>query len=393
MLSTVLSGIRLVKSFAQEHRESQRFLKYSSYQRESRTAVDKQAGTFFPFMSFTFSLGGLIVWYLGGRDVIGGELTLGTLMAFLGYLALFYAPLSSLTMLSNWLTSFMTASQRIFEILDSQPQIIEVKNPKAVTTLRGEITFDKVIFGYDPYNPVLKNVSFKINPGEMIGIVGKSGSGKTTIINLVCRFYDPNHGMVMLDDIDVREMKKEDVHRNVGLVLQEPFLFRGSIASNIAYGRPDATLEEIMEAAKAANAHEFIIKMPQGYDTRVGERGAGLSGGERQRISIARALLCDPTILILDEATSSVDTESEKRIQDALKVLTKGRTTIAIAHRLSTLRDAHRIFVVDAGRIVEEGTHEALLERQGIYYRLVKIQTQLTNEPSVSRLVTEMKGN
>lgn len=393
MLNTVFSGIRLVKAFAQEDRESDRFLKYSTYQSKTRVDVDRQVGTFFPIMSFVFALGGIFVWYFGGKDVIGEKMSLGQLMAFFGYLGMLYAPLSSLTMLSNWLSSFMTACQRIFEILDSEPQISEIEQPKVKEELKGKIEFENVVFGYDPYNPVLKGVSFAIKPGEMIGIVGKSGSGKTTIINLVCRFYDPNYGAIRLDGVDIREMRKEDIHHNIALVLQEPFLFRGSIASNISYGCPDASLEEIMEAAKAAYAHEFIVKLPESYDMRLGENGAGLSGGEKQRISIARALLCNPKILILDEATSSVDTESEKQIQDALKVLTKGRTTIAIAHRLSTLRDADRIFVVDAGRIIEQGSHSELLELQGVYHRLVKIQTQLTSEePTIARLVVEDKS-
>lgn len=391
MLNTVLSGIRLVKAFAQERREADRFITYSTYQRQSRLSVDQQAGSFFPFLSFIFSLGGMMVWYLGGKDVIGEKISLGTLMAFFGYLGMFYSPLSNLTMLSNWFSSFMTSAQRVFEILDSRPQIVDVKQPRVVERLRGEIVFENVIFGYDPYNPVLKGISFKIAAGEKIGIVGKSGSGKTTIVNLACRFYDPNRGVIRLDGIDIRELRKEDIHRSVALVLQDSFLFRGSIASNISYGRPKASLEEIMAAAKAAYAHEFIIKLPQGYDMRLGENGAGLSGGEKQRISIARALLCDPRILILDEATSSVDTESEKHIQDALKALTRGRTTIAVAHRLSTLRDADRIFVVDAGRIIEQGHHRELMALGGLYHRLVKIQTQLTSEPSVSRLVVEMK--
>jgi ATP-binding cassette subfamily B protein len=235
-----------------------------------------------------------------------------------------------------------------------------------------------VTFGYDPYRPILKNVSLKIEPGQFIGIVGKSGSGKTTLVNLICRFYDIQDGEVLIDGVDVRKMSSEDIHKNVGLVLQESFLFRASIAENIAYGRPDAAPVAVMDAAKAANAHNFIARRPNGYDMKLGENGAGLSGGERQRISIARALLCNPRILILDEATSSVDTESEQEIQKALQVLCKDRTTIAIAHRLSTLKNSDKIYVIDDGKVAEEGSHEELMEKQGIYHKLVKIQTELT---------------
>jgi ATP-binding cassette subfamily B protein len=273
----------------------------------------------------------------------------------------------------------MTASQRVFEILDVDPGIHDNPDAKPLTSIDGAIAFDQVVFGYDPYNPVIKDVTFKIKPGEMIGIVGRSGSGKSTLINLLCRFYDVQDGSVSIDGHDVRDIRRQDIRRHIGLVLQEPFLFRASISDNIAYGRPDAKLEDIINAAKAANAHDFIMGQPAGYDTMLGEHGAGLSGGERQRISIARALLCDPAILILDEATSSVDTESEQQIQEALAVLCRDRTTIAIAHRLSTLRDADRILLIDNGRLAEQGSHHELMDQEGIYHRLVKIQTQLTS--------------
>ncbi|MBI4551326.1 MAG: ABC transporter ATP-binding protein [Candidatus Latescibacteria bacterium] len=378
-LNSILSGIRLVKAFAQEEREARRFTHHNEYARDARRRVEMSAGTFSPLMAFVFGLGGLIIWYVGGRDVLGNKISLGTLMMFLGYLGMFYGPLSNLTQLSNWLTSFMTSSQRVFEILDTDPGLHD--NPKAVKmpALRGEIEFDHIVFGYDPYNAVIKDVSFTIEAGRMIGIVGRSGSGKSTLINLLCRFYDVQEGAVRIDGVDVRNIRREDLHRHIGLVLQEPFLFRASVAENIAYGKPDATFEEIMNAAKAANAHDFIMRLPAGYDTRLGERGAGLSGGERQRVSIARALLCNPAILILDEATSSVDTESEQQIQEALTVLCKGRTTIAIAHRLSTLRGADCIYVIDNGRLAEFGSHTELMRQEGIYHRLVQIQTQLAS--------------
>ena len=399
LLNGVLSGIRLVKAYAQEPRELRRFDQQNDYIRESQRDVGYSVSTFSPIMSFTFSLGGLLVWLLGGRRVIEDQISLGTLMAFFGYLGMFYQPLTSLTLLSNWLSSFATAVQRIFEILDTTPQIQEAKAPVTLPRLDGKIEFDRVTFGYDPYNPILRDVSLTIEAGEMIGIVGRSGSGKTTLVNLLARFYDIQEGDIRIDGISIREIALNDLRRQMAIVLQEPFLFRGTIADNIAYGAPgggaeggrNGELEQILQAARAANAHDFIMDMPDGYDTYLGERGAGLSGGERQRVSIARALMCNPRILILDEATSSIDAEAERQIQDALRTVTRNRTTIAIAHRLSTLRDAGRIIVVDDGRIVEQGSHEELMEKGGIYYRLVKIQTEVTGEPTAERLLIDAK--
>ncbi|MCX8082712.1 MAG: ABC transporter ATP-binding protein/permease [bacterium] len=378
-LHSVISGIRLVRAFAQEEREIQRFDSRAKDLRDANRAVNLSVAAFNPLMAFFFSLGGLIVWYAGGKNVLAEKLTLGELMAFLSYITMFYTPLSSLTLLSNWFSGFITATYRIFEVLDTEPTLRPPANPVNIKKIEGDIEFKNVTFGYEPYHPVLKNVSFKIKKGEMIGIVGKSGSGKTTVVNLICRFYDPQQGMVLLDGYDARTISLEVIHRSIGFVLQEPFLFRGTIADNIAYGNPTATYKEIIAAAKAANIHESIMQMPSGYDFYLGEGGAGLSGGERQRIGIARALLCDPPVLILDEATSSVDTESEIKIQEALSVLCKGRTTIAIAHRLSTLKGADRIYVIDKGRIVEYGTHKELMEKKGIYYKLVEAQTKLAS--------------
>jgi ABC-type multidrug transport system ATPase subunit len=316
-------------------------------------------------------------------------MSLGALMAFLAYLAMFYTPFSNLAQLTAWLTSFLTASQRVFELLDTTVRIKDNSAARALANPKGAVAFDEVSFGYDRRQPVLKQVSFKIKPGEMVGVVGRSGSGKTTLANLLCRFYDVDEGCVSIDGVDVRELDHHDLRRHVGVVLQEPFLFRGTVGANLAYGRPGATPEEIISAAKAANAHDFILQGALAYDAPLGERGAGLSGGEKQRVSIARALLYDPRILVLDEATSSVDTESERAIQDALRELARGRTTIAIAHRLSTLRDADRILVFDQGRLVEQGSHEELLDADGIYANLVRIQTQLTSEPTIDRLTYE----
>ena len=376
-LNASLSGIRVVKAFAQEQREMQRFGERNLQVRQTRLNVDNSWATFHPLVSFLFGLGGLLVWYAGGQDVLAGHISLGTLIAFISYLGMFYGPLSSLTQISQALNRFLTAAQRILEVLDQEPEIVEAEKPQALPRLQGDIVFDNVSFGYDRYNLVLRDVSFHVRPGEMLGIVGQSGAGKTTIVNLLCRFYDVTDGAIRLDGLDIRRIRQADLRSQIGLVLQEPFLFRGSLAENIAYAKPGATREEIIRAAKAANAHDFIVTFPEGYDTVVGERGAGLSGGEKQRISIARAILHDPRILILDEATSSVDTETERLIQEALETLVEGRTTIAIAHRLSTLANADRIIVIQRGRLVEEGTPAELMRLGGVFYRFVQTQTQL----------------
>jgi ATP-binding cassette subfamily B protein len=378
LLSGVLSGIRLVKSFGQENMEEERFGRSAERLMTSRRSLQASVATFNPLMAFVFLLGGLIIWYAGGRLVLRGQMTLGVLMAFFSYLAMFYGPIQVLSQFSNWATGFVSAGQRIFEILDADVVLPEQGDAVPVPRIDGAVEFRDVTFGYDPHSPVLKSISFTIESGQFIGIVGKSGSGKTTLVNLICRFYDPQQGRVLIDGVDVRDMQQGDLHRQVALVLQEPFLFRATIMHNIAYGRPEAGPQEVIEAAKASNAHEFIARMPAAYDRKVGERGTGLSGGERQRVTIARALIRDPRILILDEATSSVDTESEQEIQRSLAVLGKGRTTIVIAHRLSTLKNADCIYVMDDGRIVEKGSHEELLEAEGLYHKLVKIQTELT---------------
>ncbi len=379
-LNIVLSGIKVVKAFAQEKKEISRFQIISANLKDAQRRVQTSTAKFNPLMAFLFSTGGLIVWYAGGKTVLENQgFTLGQLMAFLSYTGMFYGPLSQLTLMSNWVSQFITAGHRIFEILDTEPQLKDSPNAIRMPEIKGHIKFEHVTFGYDPYQPIIKDVSFEIEPGQLVGIVGKSGSGKTTLVSLICRFYDVQSGAIYIDGKDIRDISSYDLRRQIGLVLQEPFLFRASIADNIRYGKPDATFKQIMNAAKAANCHEVIMKLPMGYDLYLRERGAGISGGEKQRIGIARALLCDPPILILDEATSSVDTESEKKIQDALSVLCKNRTTIAIAHRLSTLRNADKILVVDNGRIAETGTHQELMEKKGIYYRLVIMQTKLTS--------------
>lgn len=383
MLTGMLSGMRVVKAFAQEDREFDRFNRSSARLRDARKRVDDSTAAFSSTMQLIFSIGGLTVWYFGGRDVLDGRMTLGSLIAFLAYLAMFYQPLATLSQFTTWFTNFLTGSQRVFELLDTPVDATDSANPVDLPKVEGSIRFENVSFGYERHQPVLRNVNFEIKPGETIGIVGRSGSGKTTLVNLLCRFYDVNEGRVLVDGVDVRELAAKQLREQVGVVLQEPFLFRGTIWHNLVYGQPTSTPEQAIASAKAAQAHEFILRAPLGYDTWLGERGAGLSGGERQRLSIARAILFDPPILILDEATSNIDAESEQAIQQALKALTRGRTTIAIAHRLSTLRDANRILVFDRGELIEQGSHAELMERDGDYAKLVKLQSHASPNTSI----------
>ena len=387
ILGGMLQGIRVVKSFAQEDREYERFRKTSDHLRQWRLWVENTNAWYSASMSIVFSLGGLIVWYVGGRDVIGKEMSLGELIAFLAYLAMFYAPLGALSNFTSWLTSFLSGSKRVLELMETPLGVQDPAHAKKWDNPCGHLRFDHVTFGYDRNQPVIKDVSFEVAPGEMVGIVGRSGSGKSTMVNLLGRFYDVQEGAVLVDGIDVRNLSMQSLRENLGIVFQDSFLFRGTIWKNLSYGRPQSTIEQALVAAKAAGAHDFILRQSLGYETLLGEHGAGLSGGEKQRLSIARTLLYDPKVLILDEATSNIDAEAERSIQEALEVLVRGRTTIAIAHRLSTLRNADRILVFDRGRMIEHGTHAELLSADGTYARLVRIQTQVSKDPNVDKLL------
>lgn len=373
-LNESLSGIRVVKVFANEDYEYAKFRKRNQELRDSGVRADTRWYTIFGAMSLFTSLGVIINWAVGGLMVYRGTMTLGDFWKVNAYLMLVYGPLQWFAQLNHWFSRAMAGAERIFEVIDSEPENYgepEVKNP-----IEGEVTFSNVRFGYDKSNPVLKGLSFTAAPGEMIGLVGKSGAGKSTTINLICRFYEPDSGQILIDGKDYRDISLQDLRHQIGVVLQEPFLFNGTISENIAYGKPGASFDEIIEAAKAANAHSFIVNKPDGYDTMVGERGAKLSGGERQRVSIARAILHNPRILILDEATSSVDVETEAKIQQAISRLIAGRTTFAIAHRLSTLRNASRLIVLEKGEIVEIGNHAELMQKQGVFCSLVEKQKE-----------------
>ena len=375
-LNESLSGIRVVKAFAREDHEFAKFQTRNNELRDAGVHADTSWYTVFGAMTLFTSLGALINWTVGGVMVYRHEMTLGDFIKVNQLLMLVYGPLQWFGQLNNWFSKAMAGAERIFEIIDAEFEAKDEVLPHV--PIVGEVAFENVRFGYDKSNPVLKGLTFTAKPGEMIGLVGKSGAGKSTTINLIARFYEPDAGTIKIDGIDYRELGLQDMRHQIGIVLQEPFLFNGSIADNISYGKPDAAFEEIIAAAKAANAHHFILGKPDGYDTMVGEKGAKLSGGERQRVSIARAILHDPRILILDEATSSVDVETEKQIQQAIANLIKGRTTFAIAHRLSTLRNASRLVVLEKGEICEMGTHAELMEKQGAFYKLVQTQSQVT---------------
>ena len=385
VLADTIPGIRVVKAFAQEDREAQRFNDANKHNLAVNDRLNRVWSVFSPTVTLMTEIGLLVVWGFGIWLVSKDQITVGVLTAFLAYIGRFYTRLDSMSRIVSSTQKAASGAKRIFEILDHVSSVPEPLNPAALPKVEGRITLTDASFRYGN-RAVIKQLNLDIKPGEMIGLVGHSGSGKSTLVNLMCRFYDLSEGAIALDGVDIKQLRVADYRSQIGLVLQEPFLFFGTIADNIAYGIPDATRQQIVAAARAAHAHEFILRMPQGYDSLVGERGQGLSGGERQRISIARALLINPRILILDEATSAVDTETEKEIQNALDNLVRGRTTIAIAHRLSTLRKADRLVVMDKGLIVEEGTHDVLIESKGAYWRLYEAQQrQAESEGAVLR--------
>jgi len=371
--SEVIGAMKVVKAFATSEREVERFEEANVRSLKASLRGAKLRAILSPTVEMVAASSTIFLLWYGGREVIGGRLTPGELVAFLGYVAMIVTPLKGLSNVFARFQQALSAMDRIFEVMELPVEVSEDEGAIDIPDIRGEVVFERVSFSYQG-EPVLRDINLKVKPGEVIGIVGPSGAGKSTLVDLIPRFYDPTEGTIYIDGIDIRKIKLDALRKKIGIVSQETILFATTIRENIAYGKPDASFEEIVESAKIANAHDFIMRLPNGYDTVVGERGVTLSGGERQRIAIARAILGNPKILIFDEATSALDSESEREVQGALEKVMRGKTTFFVAHRLSTLRCADRIIVLNDGRIVEEGTHEELLKKRGLYWRLYILQ-------------------
>lgn len=375
-LSDILSGIRVVKAFSKEKQEVERFNRYS----KRLAQYDEDLSAFqtfaFPLTNFLLGLGGSLIWAFGGWMVMRGEFTYGLLLSFVAYLNMMYAPLQSFAQITSMATDCLNACSRLFEIMDTVPDVVEAEHPLSLDKIDGAVSFRNVEFSYTKNHKVIDGVSFEIEAGKVIGIVGHTGAGKSTLANLLIRLYDVSAGEICIDGVNVKDLSFECLRKNVAIVSQETYLFAGTVLENIRYARPDATYDEVVNAARIAGAHEFIMQLPDGYATMIGTGYKNLSGGERQRVSIARAVLRDPRILILDEATSAMDTETERQIHTALERLSKGRTTIMIAHRLSTLRYADKLIVIEDGKMPEAGTHAELIAKKGIYYKLYRMQAE-----------------
>ncbi|MCK4669239.1 ABC transporter ATP-binding protein [Candidatus Bathyarchaeota archaeon] len=381
-----ITGIRVVKAFAQEGFERKKFASKNDKYFQTTLASAKIRALYIPLVGFLIGLGTIIIFWYGGFEVITGTLTIGALVAFNAYLAMLVMPMRFFGMFISGYHRTMAAGNRIFEVIDAETEIKDKPDALTLPKLRGHVKFENVSFSYRKGRPILKNVTFEAKPGETLALLGATGSGKSTIIRLIPRFYDASSGKIIVNDYDVRDVKLQSLRKQIGIVAQETFLFSMTIKENIAYGKPEAKMDEIVAAAKAARAHEFISTLPKGYDSRVGERGVTLSGGQRQRIAIARALLMNPRILILDDSTSSVDVETEYEIQHALRAVLKNRTAFVITQRVSTIRNADKIIFLEKGEIVEEGTHETLMAKKGAYYQIYQTlyETQKPNVEAVS---------
>lgn len=376
-VSDNINGHRIIKAFSKESDELTEFDKISSGLQKAEITSANTEGTVFPILSIIIYLISAVVLGIGGvMAVTTDELTIGELLTFVVYLQMLQAPIEFLSWVTTWWARCVDSAQRVFEIMDTEPEVKDKENPIILDNFQGSVELNELQFEYEPAHPIIKNLSLRIEAGEMLGIVGKTGAGKTTLSNLIARLYDPKEGVVKIDGIDVKDLSSKQLRSNIGIVSQDIFLFMGTIADNIRYAKPDATNDEVIAAAKAASAHTFISKLPDGYETYVGSGGQSLSGGERQRISIARTIIQNPKILILDEATAAMDTETERNIQNSLSELKEGRTTIAIAHRLSTLRDADKLAVIDDGECIEFGTYEELMDKKGAYYNMFKLQEE-----------------
>ena len=391
VLGESVRGVKAVKAASDESGRAARFDHFNESLFKTEVSIERNWLGFQRGSLWFMSVATVAMWTVGSIRIVhgGSHLTIGTLFAFQQYIGLFYGPLQWVSVVLNWMSDAFVAAERVFGILDTKPEVYEAADAIRLTRIKGSIRFEDVHFSYDRGKEVIKGINLEINPGEMIGLVGKSGAGKSTVINLICRFYDADSGRILIDGHPIDRIRLQDLRHQIGIVMQEPFLFRSSILENIRYGSPDKSFDDVVRAARAANAHEFIVDKEHGYDSVIGDGAEALSVGEKQRIAIARAILHDPPILILDEATSSVDTETEQAIQQAITRLVADRTTIAIAHRLATLRNASRLILVDEGLIAESGTHDQLIASGGIYAGLIKTQAEMSKMRSEANVWAE----